>query len=151
MEKDLYLKRWPELREGTLEVIDAFNDGDLSYVPVAGGWNVARIMLHIGGAAEFWLHSGVLTGVRTDPGIKRTLENYPTIGLIKAYLADQFMRSMRLLKDFDPERWNEPVTFEDGYGYPPGWIFWHVIEHEIHHRGELSLITGILGHVGLDV
>jgi uncharacterized damage-inducible protein DinB len=151
MEKELYLKRWPAVREGTLEVIDAFNDEDLSYVPVEGGWNVARIMLHIGGAAEYWLHSGVLTGERTDPGVKRTLENYPTIVAIKTYLADQHQRSMNLLEGFDPEHWTQPVIFEDGYGYPPNWIFWHVIEHEIHHRGELSLITGILGHEGLDV
>jgi len=32
-----------------------------------------------------------------------------------------------------------------------GWIVWHVIEHEIHHRGELSLILGMLGREGLDV
>lgn len=151
MERELYLKRWPQVREGTLEVIDAFDDEDLAYVPVAGGWNVARIMLHIGGAADYWLHSGRLTGVRTDSGVKRTLENYPTIETIKAYLSDQFTRSIELLESFTPESWTAPVTFEDGYGYPPNWIFWHVIEHEIHHRGELSLVTGILGHEGLDV
>jgi len=32
-----------------------------------------------------------------------------------------------------------------------GWIIWHVLEHEIHHRGELSLILGLLGREGLDV
>jgi uncharacterized damage-inducible protein DinB len=30
-------------------------------------------------------------------------------------------------------------------------IIWHVIEHEIHHRGELSLVLGTLGREGLDV
>ena len=29
-------------------------------------------------------------------------------------------------------------------------MLWHVMEHEIHHRGELSLILGILGREGLD-
>ena len=32
-----------------------------------------------------------------------------------------------------------------------GWIIWHELEHETHHRGELSLILGIVGHEGLDV
>jgi uncharacterized damage-inducible protein DinB len=27
---------------------------------------------------------------------------------------------------------------------------WHVIEHEIHHRGELYIILGLLGREGLD-
>jgi uncharacterized damage-inducible protein DinB len=31
------------------------------------------------------------------------------------------------------------------------WIIWHVLEHEIHHRGELSLILGIMGRKGLVV
>jgi uncharacterized damage-inducible protein DinB len=31
-----------------------------------------------------------------------------------------------------------------------GWVVWHVLEHEIHHRGELSLILGLLGREGLD-
>ncbi|MCE5207568.1 MAG: DinB family protein [Chloroflexi bacterium] len=26
----------------------------------------------------------------------------------------------------------------------------HTLEHEIHHRGELSLTLGLLGHKGLD-
>jgi uncharacterized damage-inducible protein DinB len=30
-------------------------------------------------------------------------------------------------------------------------VIWHVLEHEIHHRGELSLIHGLLGREGLDV
>jgi uncharacterized damage-inducible protein DinB len=29
-------------------------------------------------------------------------------------------------------------------------LFDHIIEHEIHHRGELSLILGVLGREGLD-
>ena len=29
-------------------------------------------------------------------------------------------------------------------------LLWHVVEHEIHHRGELSLMLGILGREGLD-
>jgi uncharacterized damage-inducible protein DinB len=31
------------------------------------------------------------------------------------------------------------------------WIIWHVLEHEIHHRGELSFVLGTLGREGLDV
>ena len=30
-------------------------------------------------------------------------------------------------------------------------VLWHVLEHELHHRGELSMILGLLGRKGLDV
>lgn len=32
-----------------------------------------------------------------------------------------------------------------------GWIIWHVIEHDLHHGGELSYSLGALGLAGLDL
>jgi len=32
-----------------------------------------------------------------------------------------------------------------------GWIVWHVLEHEIHHRGEVFLMLGLLGIEAPDV
>jgi uncharacterized damage-inducible protein DinB len=31
------------------------------------------------------------------------------------------------------------------------WVTWHVIEHEIHHRGEIYLMLGMLGIEAPDV
>ena len=30
-----------------------------------------------------------------------------------------------------------------------GWIIWHVLEHEIHHGGEISLVLGMKGVPGI--
>jgi uncharacterized damage-inducible protein DinB len=151
MDKAFYLKRWPVIREGTLEIVNGLQPEDLTFMPVEGGWNVGRIILHISSAAEYWLHSGLLTGARTAPEGERTLDYYPTLDAIKAYLADEHRRTLDLLTDFDMAGWETPVIYDDGYGYPPNRVFWHVLEHEIHHRGELSLIAGMLGRRGLDV
>ena len=43
------------------------------------------------------------------------------------------------------------ITAPWGPDIPLGWIIWHVLEHEIHHRGELSLMLGMMGREGLDV
>jgi len=32
-----------------------------------------------------------------------------------------------------------------------GWAVWHVLEHEIHHRGEIYLMLGMLGMEAPDV
>ncbi len=32
-----------------------------------------------------------------------------------------------------------------------GWVIWHVIEHDLHHGGELSYSLGALGLAGLDL
>jgi len=39
----------------------------------------------------------------------------------------------------------------DGWEFSLGWAIWRVLEHKIHHRGELSLALGLLGRQGLDV
>lgn len=34
---------------------------------------------------------------------------------------------------------------------PRAWVIWHMLEHEIHHGGELSLTLGSFGLAGVDV
>ena len=58
------------------------------------------------------------------------------------------LKTADLLQSLDEPDLARKVTPEGGSVY---WVFWHVLEHEIHHRGELSLIHGLLGREGLDV
>ena len=151
MKKEALLTHWPEVRSDLVELIDGFDQDNLHFVPVVGGWSVGRIMLHIGSAAEYWLHSGILGTTDTYQLGKARLENFSTIQAIKDYLTAEHEMTMNLLKTFDEEQWECLFPYPDGYSYRPSWIFWHVFEHEIHHRGELSLILGLLGREGLDV
>lgn len=151
MEKEYLLARWPKIRKGLMAIIDVFPEDQLAFVPVKGGWTAGRIMLHIGSAADYWLHSGILSDVNIYESGRCTLENYPTLADIRAYLTEEHQRTLHLLENFDPADWDKGFQYSDGYFYKPNWIFWHVLEHEIHHRGELSLILGLLGHPGLDV
>ena len=151
MEKDGLLAHWPEVRNGVLILLDRFSEEDLVYIPVHGGWPVGRILLHIGSAAEFWLHSGILSSIDTYQRGKYTLEFYPTRAAIRAYLGEEHQKTLRLLENFDERNWHTPYLYPDGQKYQPSWIFFHVLEHEIHHRGELSLILGLLGKRGLEV
>ena len=151
MEKEFLLKRWPKIRTGLMSVVEGFNDEDLHFVPVKGGWPVGRLILHISSAADHWLHSGILSDVNIYQRGQSTLEYYPDLPSIKSYLAKEHERTMVLLQSFDPAAWDTPYTYPRGEAYTPAWIFWHVLEHEIHHRGELSLSLGLLGRLGLNV
>ena len=151
MDKTFYLKHWPAVREGLLEIVDSFNPEDLISQPVQGGWTVGRIILHISSAANYWLHSGVLGPVNCYTPGEAILDRYPTLEMIKAFLAEEHSRTLALLGGFNEGAWEQRFLYPDGYAYPAAWIFWHVLEHEIHHRGELSLALGIFGSEGLDV
>jgi len=151
MEKDGLLTHWPQVRKDLLILLDLFSEEDLVFLPAEGGWSVGRILLHIGSAAEFWLHSGILSSNNTYQPGNQILENYPSRLAIKAYLCAEHRETLYLLENFDENKWHQPFLYPDGQTYRPSWIFWHVLEHEIHHRGELSMILGLLGKRGLEV
>ena len=151
MEKICFLKLWPKVREDLVLTLDSFEETDLAFTPVEGGWTVGRIMLHISSAANYWLHSGILSSVNIYQQGKAVLENYPNLDEIRGFLAEEHNHTLELLENFNIEDWEKAYQYPDGYFYQPSWIFWHVLEHEIHHRGELSLILGLLGREGLDL
>jgi uncharacterized damage-inducible protein DinB len=51
--------------------------------------------------------------------------------------------------DLDPEF----TVIDDGesYTFTRKWIVWHVLEHDLHHGGELSLTLGAHGFTGIDI
>ncbi len=52
---------------------------------------------------------------------------------------------IRLARDLDE-------VFHDGPDeVTRGWIIWHVVEHDLHHGGELSYSLGALGLPGLSL
>ena len=107
-------------------------------------------MLHIADAEEGWFRYAVTHELKKWPE-QYSLENYPTKEAIKLALeavhtyTEQYLES---LNDADP---GQLILAPWGENIPLLWIVWHVVEHEIHHRGELSLILGMLGREGLDV
>ncbi len=47
-----------------------------------------------------------------------------------------------------PDDWEQ--TFAEGHPYAPmiitpQWVIWHLIEHDLHHGGEISLTMGMHG------
>ena len=140
---------WDQVHKDTLAVMDRFSEGDLGFVPVKGGWCVGQIMVHIAEAEEGWF--GTIAQNNHDSWPKGiNFENYPTKADIKALLVDTHHRTMKYLETLSMDDLEVVVSSEWG-NFSIRFIIWHVLEHEIHHRGELSLILGILGRDGLDV
>jgi uncharacterized damage-inducible protein DinB len=45
----------------------------------------------------------------------------------------------------------QPVQLPRGAQTIIGWVLWHVLVHEIHHRGEIFLMPGLMGIEAPDV
>lgn len=140
---------WEQVRRDLLVTIDKFSDNELTYTPYAGAWPVGQIMLHIADCEDNWLHAVVRQ--EFTPWIFYDLPAYPTKAAIKEVLQRAHQRTLLFLAALDEEALDQQYTIPSGHAFSLRWIIWHVVEHEIHHRGELSLILGLLGREGLDV
>ena len=146
---DELLVRWAAVRAGLLATAGKFTEADLDYVPVAGGNSVAQLLLHIAHEEEGEIRYGITRELAEWPPAFTHTE-YPILERILAALEDTHGRTerwLRTLTDADLER---TISAPWGQEYRLADMLWHVLEHEIHHRGELSLILGLLGREGLD-
>jgi uncharacterized damage-inducible protein DinB len=145
---DLF-SHWDHIHKDTLAVIYKFSDEELTHTAYGGGMTVGRIALHIASAEEGWFRV-IATKERTEWPSDYTLENYPKRDAIKSHLAEVHAKTKAYLATLTVDDLDTKI--ESPWGtFSLNFIIWHVIEHEIHHRGELSLILGTLGREGLDV
>ncbi|MEZ4733103.1 MAG: DinB family protein [Caldilineaceae bacterium] len=140
---------WEQVRRELLATIDKFSDEELTYTPYVGAWPVGQIMLHIADCEDNWLHA--IVRQEFTPWIFYDLKVYPSKAAIKEVLQRAHQRTLPFLASLDESALDQEYTIPNDHAFSLGWIIWHVLEHEIHHRGELSLILGLLGREGLDV
>jgi uncharacterized damage-inducible protein DinB len=141
---------WKQVRDDLLSTIDKFDNQELSFVPFESSWPAGQIMLHIGDAEEGWFRRVVSQEI--DEWSDYNLDDYPTTESIKTKLTEIHDRTEVLLDSLELDDLDRVIQSPwSEYRFSLGWIIWHVLEHEIHHRAELSLILGMLGREGLDV
>jgi uncharacterized damage-inducible protein DinB len=140
---------WDQVRTDLVATIDKFTQEELTFVPFKGSWSVGQIMLHIADCENYWLHFVVRQEI--DPWKYYDLADYPSVEAIKKVLDIVRLKTLIYLESLEESDLDKVYQIPEGETYTLGWIIWHVVEHEIHHRGELSLLLGLLGRPGLDV
>jgi len=141
--------RWDHIRAGLVETIGWLADGELTFRPYPTAWTVRELLLHIAQEER---------GER-DYGIRQTLAAfpeaydpaaYPTVTSIQVLLATVHAASVAYLDTLAHADLVRTIETPWGARGPLQDLLEHLIEHETHHRGELSLILGMLGKSGLD-
>jgi uncharacterized damage-inducible protein DinB len=145
-----HFAHWKNIREGLIETIGKFEDAELDYAPFDGSRAAGDIMLHIADAEDGWFRHVVTRELAEWPS-QYTLANYPERAAIRRALGEVHERTDRYLDSLSTSDLDHAIEAPWGEHIPLLWIIWHVLEHEVHHRGELSLILGLLGREGLEV
>jgi uncharacterized damage-inducible protein DinB len=128
---------------------DKFTDKDLGYIAFENGYSVGQIILHIAHEEYGEIQYGLTYEIdEFPPGFQE--EEYQTIDSIKALLASVHNETTKYLETVADDELKNDFEAQWGETKPLIDFIAHVIEHEIHHRGELSLILGLFGREGLD-
>jgi uncharacterized damage-inducible protein DinB len=138
-----------QVREGLLETIAKFADADLAYVPFEGAYSVAQLMLHVGHEEAIELHWGLMRVLPEMPQAPDPSQ-YASVASIVEALGAVRARTLPHLEALSDGELVGEVETAWGQTMRRVDMVWHVMEHEVHHRAELSLVLGLLGRQGLD-
>ena len=141
---------WKLVRRGLMEVIGKFQEDELYFKPFETSWSIGEILLHIANAEQGWFRYAVTREFDEWPS-NHTLENFNSFEAIQSLLQEVHDWTESYISGLSSEDYQRVIELPWKENMHLGWIIWHVLEHEIHHRGELSLILGILGREGLEV
>ncbi|MHB9034447.1 MAG: DinB family protein [Anaerolineae bacterium] len=152
MEDSELLKHWDDALKGLYEALDKLTDEQLGFSPREGLWSLGQTACHIAGTEEGWLRHmcfGRWSGAECD----YQLQDFPTVAALKKLLMEVHTRT---LADFAASadvtaHLSEPAVLPWGPTVTWRWAVWHVIEHTIHHRGEIYLMLGLQGMEAPDV
>lgn len=147
---NILLSEWGRIRAKLMETIDNLQEEDLAFRPFEGSWTVRELLVHIAHEEMGEFRYGILQELDQWPAAY-AVEEYTSISSIKGLLEQvhkPVVAYLKTLADSDLER---TVDAPWGNSYRLGEMIGHIVEHEIHHRGELSLILGLLGRPAPDV
>lgn len=147
------LEQWAQVRQGLLQAMENITDAELSYTPRADLWPLGQIICHIASTEEGWFRCNVTHEVSCWEDIDYQLADYPGIPALRLLLAEVHARTLGLFNsNGSPDSVAaREVTLPWGPVIAIGEVLWHVLEHEIHHRGEIYLMMGMLGKKAPDV
>jgi uncharacterized damage-inducible protein DinB len=140
-------RHWTHVRKELFETLGKFIDSELEFKPFERSWTVGQIALHIAEAEDYWFTRVVKNEEIVEPDFPT---EHPSRDQLVNWLTFVHNKTLVFLNGLEEKDLEKRYTLE-GAEFPLYFIVWHVIEHEIHHRGELSLCLGMLGREGLDV
>ena len=133
---------WQQVRSDLIRALDLLEDRQLAFVPAPGLWSLGTVAWHIAEAEVFWFRTviGGLPEEEVNPGPEPA-----TVAEIKAGLARTHEATLAYLATLDEAALGHELTTSWGESLSLYTIVWHVLEHEIHHRGEIYLMLGLQG------
>lgn len=146
---------WGNYQQRLIAAINPLSSEQLA-LPVASHQTIGDLLGHLIGARFWWFHRWMgeaeppdLVNWGTDEDLRNAASLVRGFALTWQMIAPALARwtaadLAHLVPPPDSVADKEPA-------HPREWIIWHVLEHEIHHGGELSLALGGHGLRAIDI
>jgi uncharacterized damage-inducible protein DinB len=148
-------KYWENYQQRLIATITPLSSEQFA-LPVASNQTIGELLGHMIGARFWWFHEWMGEEEPSDLvdwGDDEDLRE--AASLVSAFELTWHMISPALSRwtAADLEHLVPPpaAVAEQRSAHTREWIVWHVLEHEIHHGGELSLALGSYGLEGIDM
>ena len=150
-------KGWDIYQEQLVKAITPLEAEQLALRAAPQLRSVGMIAAHIVGARVRWFHRLMGEG-SVDIDLLGTWDRPESPVRSAAELVEGLEDSWQLIQNSlahwmlaDLDHVFEGTYGEEEYSLTRQWIIWHVIEHDLHHGGEISLTLGAHGLLGLDL
>ncbi|HEY0018752.1 MAG TPA: DinB family protein [Longimicrobium sp.] len=138
-----FLDYYARIRQRTRRVVACIPPERLEWAPRDGAWSLGDVVRHLG-AIERWMFAENVSGLPSRyPGHGRELaDGYDEV---LAYFDRMHAESMDLFAALTPEALQARCTTPGGASMPAWKWLRAMVEHEIHHRGQIYLMLGMIG------
>ena len=141
-----YYSGWETYQSHLVQAVTPLTADQLKLKSAAHMWSVMTLAAHIIAARVYWFHTVMGEG----PESLKPLQHWDEEGepsRSAAELVEGFQETWSLIEDC-LQRWSDAdldQTFRrptNDESYTRQWIIWHMLEHDLHHGGELSFLLG---------
>lgn len=160
---DVLLYMMEDVREETLKGMEGLTKEQLFEPPVKGEYPLGAYLMHLGEVDLYWLgvlsenkvdisdelRARVYMGRWYDPSLEPAppeepleIETYMNAITETRKLVTDYVRT---IKDEELDKTVPLMGKEGEIQIPKKWIIYHLIEHEVHHRGQMFLLARMAG------
>jgi uncharacterized damage-inducible protein DinB len=145
---DRYYRGWDRYQSLLMAMIAPLSSEALSWRAAAALRPAWELTAHIIAARVYWFHRLLAEG---DPAIA-PLQSWDDPGMPQRS-ADELVDGLNTtwalvwgcLQRWSPAMLDDPFTTPRGFTATRQWVIWHLLEHDLHHGGELFLTLGMHG------
>jgi uncharacterized damage-inducible protein DinB len=140
---DSFLAYFESVRGRTLRVAKAIPPGEIEWRYKEGAWSFGDLLRHLGATERHMFAENACGRLSAYPGHGRELaDGYEAV---LAYLNRMHGEAVGMLRGLSVEDLERPATTPGGVQLPAWKWLRAMVEHEVHHRGQIYTMLGMLG------